>query len=331
MYRGMKLLPLLVLVVAACETPSPLEGKGTPGAAPESGAADNGAAMVPEITSLNNRLDKLEGQLSHITAVLEKHPAAASSPAEYNAARVDRIEAQLDKVVTILREAMPPSEPDPDGVYAVPIGPADPVQGPADAKVTIVEGYEFLCPFCAQVNPTVEQILAKYPKDVRLVSKYLIIHGPPAVLPGMAACAANKQGKFKEMKAAVWAALWKIDSGKPQRVADKLSMDDLDKLAAATGVDLGKLKQDMTGSDCRAWIEQSTETMKPLGATATPAFFINGRFVGGAESFDKFDALIQEELAKANTKISGGIAQADYYKKEILAKGLTKVKGPLDD
>nr|HEX4315249.1 thioredoxin domain-containing protein [Kofleriaceae bacterium] len=327
----MKLLPLLVLVVAACETPSPLEQKGAPGAAGAPGTADNGAASIPEITAINDRLDKLETQLTHITSVLEKHPNAASSPGEYNAARVDRIESQLDKVVAILRDAIPPAEPDPNGVYAVPISASDPVEGPPDAKVTIVEGYEFLCPFCAQVNPTVEQIRAKYPDDVRLVSKYLIIHGPPAVLPGMAACAANKQGKFKEMKAAVWAALWKVENGKPQRVADHLAAEDLDKLAAATGVDADKLKTDMTGPDCRAWIEQSTEIMKPLGATATPAFFINGRFVGGAESFDKFDALIQEELAKADAKIKGGVAKADYYNKEILAKGQKKVKGPLDD
>jgi protein-disulfide isomerase len=304
----------------ACESPSPLDNH-----KPDDKDADTSLA------ALNMRVATLETKLDRITAILQGHPSAAGSPAEYDTARFDRLEKQVDKVVTLLRQAMPVPEPDADATYAVPIGKADPVQGPADAKVTIVEGFEFLCPFCYKANPTVDEILAKYPNDVRLVSKYLIIHGPPAIKPGMLACAAAKQGKFKEMKAALWSTLFKEVDGRPAPAIEKVDDEIVAKLAKDTATDLDKLKADMEGPACHAWITDSQEVMSPLGATSTPAFFINGRFLGGALPFDQFDAVIKEELGKADEKIKGGVAQADYYDKEILAKGQKRVKGPLDD
>ena len=140
--------------------------------------------VVVAVAGCTNEPSKLSTATPPATATA---PAAAA-PSGNVEERLARVERRLDKVVDILEQAMPPNEPDPDGTYAVPIDPVDPVQGPADAKVTIVEGFEFLCPYCYMVNPTVEQILQKYPKDVRLVSKYLIIHGPPAI---PAACASG--------------------------------------------------------------------------------------------------------------------------------------------
>ncbi|HSR99375.1 MAG TPA: DsbA family protein, partial [Kofleriaceae bacterium] len=118
--------------------------------------------------------------------------------------RLGRVERRLDKVIAALDQALGPPEPDPASMYAVPINEQDPIEGPRDAKVTIVEGYEFLCPYCYLVNPLIEQIRAKYPNDVRVVSKYIVIHGPPAATAGTYACAAAKQGKFTEMKTALW-------------------------------------------------------------------------------------------------------------------------------
>src|SRR5437868_2153557 len=72
--------------------------------------------------------------------------------------RLARIEHRLDKVVAALDQALGPAEPDPASTYAVPVNEQDPIEGPRNAKVTIVEGYEFLCPYCYLVNPLVEQI-----------------------------------------------------------------------------------------------------------------------------------------------------------------------------
>ncbi len=246
-------------------------------------------------------------------------------------ARVARLEKKLDKVIAALDEAMPPNEPDPERVYAVAIDPKDPQQGPADAKVTIVEGFEFLCPYCYMVNPTVDQILAKYPKDVRLVSKYLVIHGEPAIAPGMMACAAAKQGKFAEMKAALWAHLFRNDSEGPQMQADQLAPDRLRAIASEAGVDATKLEADMTADDCTGWIKASAETLKPVNVSATPAFFINGRYISGAQPFEAFAKVIEEEKAKADKAIAAGVAPAEYYQREVVAKGDKRVKGRFED
>jgi protein-disulfide isomerase len=247
------------------------------------------------------------------------------------AARVDRLEKKLDKVIAALDQALPPTEPDPDRVYSVAVDPHDPVQGPADARVTIVEGFEFLCPYCYMVNPTVDQILAKYPRDVRLVSKYLVIHGEPAIAPGMMACAAAKQGKFKEMKAALWAHLFRNDSEGPQVQEDQLAPDRLRAIASEAGVDDGKLETDMTADDCTGWLKSSAESLKPVNVNATPAFFINGRYISGAQPLEAFEKVIDQEKAKADKAIAGGVAPADYYVREVVAKGDKHVKGRFED
>ena len=255
---------------------------------------------------------------------------ATAPPAADLEARVDRIERRLDKVIAVLDQALP-SEPDPDATYSVAIDLVDPVQGPSDAKVTIVEGFEFLCPYCYMVNPTVDEILQKYPKDVRLVSKYLLIHGEPAIAPGMLACAAAKQGKFKEIKAALWSHLFKLEDDRPTVQPDQLAPDNLVKIATDAGLDATKLKADMDGIDCRGWIQSSDASLHPVGASGTPAFFINGRYINGAQPIEAFDAIIKEELAKADKAIADGVAPADYYKREIVAKGITRVKGRFED
>src|SRR6185503_11207271 len=84
--------------------------------------------------------------------------------------RLARVERRLDKVIATLDQALGPPEPDPGATWPVPINEQDPIEGPRDAKVTIVEGYEFLCPYCYLVKPLVEKIRAKYPEDVRGVS-----------------------------------------------------------------------------------------------------------------------------------------------------------------
>ena len=116
---------------------------------------------------------------------------AASGDVE---ARLARVEKKLDKITGFLKQAVRP-ELDTKPTYAVPVDPLDPIIGPKDAKVTIVEAYEFLCPYCNMIAPTMEKIVEAYPNDVRVVPKYLVIHGPPALPSGLAMCAAGKQGK----------------------------------------------------------------------------------------------------------------------------------------
>ncbi|MCE9574487.1 MAG: thioredoxin domain-containing protein [Deltaproteobacteria bacterium] len=283
---------------------------------------------------------KSEGVVDHLPKrgesdkpVTMPKPAVASSAKELKPTgtveeRLGRLEKRVNQITAILEQALPPKEPDPAKHYAAAISPIDPVEGPADAKVTIVEGYEFLCPYCWKASATVEQIRAAYPKDVRVVNKYFLIHGPPAIGPGMAACAASKQGKFSEMKKAIWGKLFN-EEGKVQQ--DQLGADNMKKLAADLGLKADQFEADMNSPECQGWLESSQATLQPLGTTGTPSFYINGRHVGGALPFEQMKAIIDEELAAADKAIAGGVKQAEYYNQEILGKGETHVAGYFDE
>jgi protein-disulfide isomerase len=238
-------------------------------------------------------------------------------------ARVARLEHRLDKVVAALDQALPPADPDPAQVYAMPVDQGDPVEGPRDAKITIVEGFDFLCPYCFLVNPVLEQLRAKYPDDVRVVSKYYVIHGAPAVTAAVYACAAAKQGKYTAMKQALWGKLFTLEGGQPRAHADEVAK--LDELAAQVGLDPAKLAAD--SESCRGWVQASQRELAGFGIHSTPAFFVNGRPVRD-RSLAGFEKVIAEELAKAE---HSDVARADYYDREIVGKGLHKVKGRFED
>src|SRR5690349_13333196 len=89
-------------------------------------------------------------------------------------------------------------QPDPTKTYAVPVDDAPAVGNPA-ALVTIVKAYEYACPFCEKARPTIEQIEQTYGDKVRVVYEPFVVHPQVATIPAQATCAANKQGKFKEL------------------------------------------------------------------------------------------------------------------------------------
>ncbi len=243
-------------------------------------------------------------------------------------ARLARLEKKLDKITAFLKTAVRP-ELDTKPTYAVPVDPLDPVIGPKDAKVTIVEAYEFLCPYCNMIAPTMEKIVEAYPNDVRVVSKYLVIHGPPALPSGLAMCAAGMQGKAKEMQKALWGSIW----ASPQQAdRDKATADNVTALAGTIGVDPAKLKTDMDGPDCQGWLTRSSQTLEKFGTTGTPSFYVNGRFAGG-QDYAAFKKMVDEEIKKADAAIAGGVKQGDYYDKVVVGKGEQQAKmiSPFDD
>ena len=276
-------------------------------------------------TKNESRLDKVPAA-SRTEA--EAPGAAPPAPAGSVESRLARVERRLDKVISILERALPPDGPDPTTVYSVPVAGSDPVEGPADAKVTIVEAFEFLCPYCYMVNPTLEKILEKYPNDVRIVAKYLPIHGQPAVQAAQVACAANKQGKYRPVKAALWEGLFKMEGNRPTMKQENANLDAMKQIAIGAGADPVKLEAELEG--CAAWVAESTQTLRPLGVNGTPSFFINGRFLQALE-LGQFDALIKEELAKADKAIADGVPQGQYYERQIVAKGEKQAKGRFED
>ncbi len=252
-------------------------------------------------------------------------PPAPQTP---DAARLDRLERRVDKIIEILEQALPPAEPDPTETYSVTIADIDPIEGPANARVTVVEGFEFLCPYCALVHPTVEALRAKYPRDVRVVAKYMVIHGAQALPPAQAACAANKQGKYSEMKAAIWAKAFRIEDERPVR-QDTITFEVAQELASSLKLDSARFATDFDSKDCKMWAAGGDRAMGAVGASGTPAFFVNGRYVNGAVPLETLDEVVQEELRKADRAIAAGVRPEDYYA-SVVKKGQTKVKGRFD-
>jgi protein-disulfide isomerase len=165
-----------------------------------------------------------------------------------------------------------------------------PFRGPADAPVTIVEFSDFECPFCKRVHPTLTQLLAKYPGKLKLVYRDFPLENihPQARRAAEAARCAEDQGKFWDY----YEALFK---GSP-----KLSPDDLKHYAKQVGLDGTKFDACVAKDGHKAAIQRDLEEGRKLGITGTPAFFINGRPLSGAQPLGAFTRIIDEELARVN-------------------------------
>ncbi|HVK72863.1 MAG TPA: thioredoxin domain-containing protein [Kofleriaceae bacterium] len=248
-----------------------------------------------------------------------------SAPAGSLEERVARLERRLDKVTGFLKQAVRP-ELDTSVAYAVPLDPSDPVIGKSDAKVTIVEAYEYQCPYCQMVAPTVEKILEEYPNDVRVAHKYFLIHGAPAKPSGQGACAAGKQGKFAEFNKMAFAKIWPNPGQPPNK--DELTAEAMERNAAALGLDVAKFKADFAG-ECSEWVDRSGRTLQQFGAGGTPSFYINGRFVQAGD-MGAFKRVIDEEIKKVN---ESGVKPSEYYEKIVIGQGEKQAKmiSPFDE
>jgi protein-disulfide isomerase len=205
-----------------------------------------------------------------------------------------------------------PAGPSPEDIFAVGID-GYPSDGPANAKVTIVKAFEFACPFCERVRPTLDQLRKDYPNDVKIVYRSFVVHPQVATDPALAACAANKQGKFLAMQELLWEKGFKNNRN--------YSRDNIDSMAKEAGLDLARFKADMDGV-CKQLIQKDQQELSAVGVRGTPAFYINGHYLSGAQPIDRFKTVIDAELKKANAAIAKGEATPEtYYSQMVLKKG----------
>lgn len=219
------------------------------------------------------------------------------------------IQARVEKLEKAKAQpAMPsaPRGPEAGKVYAVPVGQSASV-GPVDAWVTIIEISDFQCPFCSRGANTMKEVVAKYKDDVRVVFKHnpLPFH-PRAVPAAVAAECAGAQGKFWPMADAFFAD------------QSKLSDEDIARLAKANKLDMAKFKTCTESSAVKQAVNDDAQLAGKFGARGTPAFFVNGRFISGAQPLDVFSTMIDEELKKAK---ASKISKADYYATAVVKQG----------
>jgi protein-disulfide isomerase len=159
--------------------------------------------------------------------------------------------------------------------------PNAPVRGNPSGDVTLVEFFDYRCPYCRQVEPFV-QALIKNDRGLRVVVKELPILGPPSVYAARVALAAYKQGKYEQFHDAVMLKRSNFDEAT------------LLKLAEETGLAFDRLKTDMNSPEVDAEIKRTTEIAKVLRLSGTPAFIIGNELIPGATDLETLQALIDE-------------------------------------
>ena len=147
-----------------------------------------------------------------------------------------------------------------------------------------------------------------------MVYKHYVVHPQTATAPALATCAAQKQGKFWELENAIWEKGWA--NGRMSDISEEAVL----KYAGEIGLNVEKLKADMAGNECKEQIQKDQAQLAQVGVRGTPAFFINGRFLSGAQPIDRFKAVIDEELKKANDAIKAGKKPEEIYS-GIVASG----------
>jgi protein-disulfide isomerase len=203
--------------------------------------------------------------------------------------------------------------------FKVPVTSAQPSKGPADALVTIVEYSDYQCPFCKRVEPTIDQLMKEYEGKLRVVwcNNLLPFHkeAMPAAEAVMEAHAQGGNDKFWQLHALLF---------ENQKA---LTRADLEKYAQQVGLDMDAFKKALDTNKHKKAIEADQQLAQKLGARGTPAFFINGRFLSGAQPLQNFKSVIDDEIKRAEALVKSGVAKNKVYA-TLTKKGLTQAKAP---
>ena len=170
----------------------------------------------------------------------------------------------------------------------VEVSAQDPVRGPANAAVTIVEFSDYQCPFCARVTPTLAKIRATYCDRVRIVCKDFPLEEihPRALDLAQGARCAGEQGKYWEFHDRVFANQAAVAAAPLADLARELSLKN-EAFSAC-----------VTAKRFEPAIADGQFAGHALGVEATPTLFINGRMVAGAQPYDVIARVVDDELAR---------------------------------
>jgi len=220
-------------------------------------------------------------------------------------ARAGKTAAQIQAEMFGAAPAKPAiaARPTENSVYRVPID-GSPVQGKSSALVTMVEFSDYQCPFCSRANATVNQLEKDYGDKLRLVMKQnpLPFH-EHAKSAALAAMAAGQQGKYWEIHEKLFSNQQALDDASIARYAEQI------------GLNVAKWNEAMKNPKLEQTIRKDQALAASLGANGTPAFFINGRKIVGAQPIDIFKATIDQEINKAEELVKQGVKPEMVYAK----------------
>ena len=157
----------------------------------------------------------------------------------------------------------------------------DPYIGPKDAPITMIEFSDYDCGVCKSAMPWVINQVDNRHGDIKLIIKEAAWRGEGSHRAAMSALAAHKQGKYREMHI----ALMKMPSS-------AYTPEILETVAKSIGLNIPKWKADMAKAETSGHVDRSLKEFESSGMRGTPAFLINGKFVGGFGQ-QELESLIQ--------------------------------------
>lgn len=161
----------------------------------------------------------------------------------------------------------------------------DPFVGPADAPITIIQFAEFQCPYCGKARESVDKVMANYDGKVKFVFRDFPLDFHQNAIPAaVAANCAGQQDKY-----------WPVHDAFMKNQS-ALAEGDLLRVARDAGLDMEKWETCRKDPTIEAEIRKDAEAGAKAGVTGTPAFFINGVFLNGAQPYEKFQAIVDAEL-----------------------------------
>lgn len=144
--------------------------------------------------------------------------------------------------------------------------------GPKDAKITVVEFFDFSCGFCKRLSPEIEKLVADN-ADVKFVFKPLTFVSPVSTYQAKAGYAAFNQGKFLEF----YKGVMEGDAGSEELV---------DEIAKNAGIDMEKFKADIASDETTKNLGEISSLAGKVQVNGVPAIFINGKQANGRSAAD---------------------------------------------
>lgn len=164
---------------------------------------------------------------------------------------------------------------------ALTADPNAPVAGNPEGDVSVVEFFDYNCPYCKRAAEPLARLLDE-DEGVRVVYREWPILGEGSVFAARAALAAREQDAYHKLHDALMAH--------PQRVDEQTVMDAAERL----GLDLDQLREDMAAPAVEDHIAQSMALARALGVTGTPAFVIGDRLAPGLLPLEELKRLVAE-------------------------------------
>lgn len=162
-----------------------------------------------------------------------------------------------------------------------------PGRGPASARVTVVEFADFQCPYCSKASETLKRVAAEFPADVRVVFKHFpLANHPLAPKAAEASACADEQGKFWQYHDHLFANPRELDETA------------LKAHAVTLGLDVKPFVDCLESGRMKSVVERDRKAGEAVGISGTPAFFVNGISLSGAQPEEAFRKAINRELGR---------------------------------